>query len=266
MKKTFNMKKKIEASVLIANYNNQKYIKQCIKSLLTQTYKNFEIIFHDDSSKDKSLKVIKNYKNIKIIKNKKKTKFGSFNQLAAYQKSFKKSKGQIIFFLDSDDYFERNKIKEVLCKFKNNPQLVAVFDLPILKHSNTIKLAKNKKKVIRNFWPYIPPQSCLSIKRTELKRIFRIINFKKFPDIWMDFRIGIYLQHLVKNFYILEKNMTYYRKSDNSVSSNFKFLSKEWWNRRKQAHEYIKYFFKKNKITYKKNFDYFVTSIVSKLI
>ena len=66
------MKKQIKASVLIANYNNQKFIDQCIKSLLNQTYQKIEIIFHDDYSKDNSIKEIEKYKSIKIIKNKKK--------------------------------------------------------------------------------------------------------------------------------------------------------------------------------------------------
>ena len=53
------MKKQIKASVLIANYNNQKFINQCIKSLLNQTYQKIEIIFHDDYSNDNSIKEIK---------------------------------------------------------------------------------------------------------------------------------------------------------------------------------------------------------------
>ena len=50
------------------------------------------------------------------------------------------------------------------------------------------------------------------------------------------------------------------------VSSKFKFLSIPWWKRRKQAHEYVKYFFKKNNILYQKNLDYFLTFIVNLFI
>ena len=46
------MKKNLKASVLIANYNNQKFVDECIKSLKKQSYKNLEIIFHDDCSSD----------------------------------------------------------------------------------------------------------------------------------------------------------------------------------------------------------------------
>ena len=88
----------IKVSVLIANYNNSKYINNCITSLKKQTHKNFEIIFFDDNSSDDSLKVIKKFTKIKIIKNKKKKKYGSFNQINAYKKAISKSTGDIIFF------------------------------------------------------------------------------------------------------------------------------------------------------------------------
>ena len=45
--------------MLIANYNNEYYIKDCINSLINQTYKNIEIIFHDDCSNDNSLEIKK---------------------------------------------------------------------------------------------------------------------------------------------------------------------------------------------------------------
>ena len=55
----------------------------------------------------------------------------------------------------------------------------------------------------------------------------------------MDFRIGLYLKHIIKNFYILDKNLTYYRQSAEMISAKFKFLSFAWWRRRKQAHDYV---------------------------
>ena len=53
---------KIKASVLIVNYNNSKYIKKCINSVLNQNYPNVEIIFLDDESNDSSLNEIKSFK------------------------------------------------------------------------------------------------------------------------------------------------------------------------------------------------------------
>ena len=251
--------KNIKVSVLIANYNNQYYIKKCIDSIKNQTYQNIEIIFHDDFSSDNSLKNIKKYKEIKIIRNKKRGKFGSYNQMSAYERAFKKSRGEIIFFLDSDDFFSKNKIDFIVKIFEKEKKIFSIFELPIIKNQKELKFRRNKKKIIDNFWPYIPPQSCISIRRKDFKKIIKKINFNLFPNIWLDFRIALYLKHISKNFFVINENLTYYRQSTEMVSSDFKFLSFSWWKRRMEAHNYVKYFFLKNKIKYKKNFDFFLT-------
>ena len=255
--------KDIKVSVLIANYNNEKYLIECIDSVKKQTYQNVEIIIHDDSSSDNSINRINKYKNITIIKNRKRGKYGSYNQMNAYYRAFKKSKGEIIFLLDSDDLFKKNKIKTVINTFLKNKKISSLFDLPIYKYRNKLKFIKNKKKVISNFWPFIPPQSCIVMKREKFKEIIKKINFNLFPDIWMDFRIGMYLKYIKKDFYILDKNLTYYRQSQEMISANFKFLSIAWWRRRMQAHDYVEYFFLKNKINYKKNLDYSLTNFIN---
>ena len=200
---------KLKVSVLIANYNNQQYIKECIDSINCQTYKNIEIIFHDDFSSDNSIKSISQYPNIKIIKNKKRGKYGSYNQINAYNRAFKKSSGDIIFFLDSDDLFKKNKIEIVVNKFLNNKKLSAIFDLPIHMFENKKKVVKNKKKIISSFWPYIPPQSCIAIRRSDFKEMVNRINFNFFPDIWMDFRMAIYLVHIKKKSFYIRKKLNY---------------------------------------------------------
>ena len=258
--------KNLKVSILIANYNNQYYLEECIKSIKSQTYKNIEVIFHDDFSSDESLIKASKFKNLKIIKNKKRGKFGSFNQMNAYQRAFNKSTGEIIFFLDSDDFFKKNKVKDTVNEFLKNNKISAIFDLPIIKYEKKMKFAKNKKKLLDNYWPYIPPQSCISIRRKHFKKMMNKINFNLFPDIWMDFRIALYLKYISKNFFILNNNLTFYRQSPKMVSSNFKFLSTSWLKRRMQAHNYVKYFYLKNKINYRKNLDYFITAFVNLFI
>ena len=109
----------VKVSVLIANYNNEKYINKCISSLLEQTYKNLEIIFIDDYSNDNSLEKVKLLKKkIRIIKKKtKKFNIGSFDQMQSFKECFKVSTGDIIFLLDSDDYFHKKKIFNIFKKF-----------------------------------------------------------------------------------------------------------------------------------------------------
>ena len=119
------------ASVIIANYNNNDHISECINSIKIQIYKNIEIIFVDDQSDDNSLKTIKKFNNIKVIKTKSKTSVGSFNQINAYHEGYKKSKGDIIFFLDSDDFFLKNKIQDTMILYHENKKLNLLFDLPV---------------------------------------------------------------------------------------------------------------------------------------
>ena len=121
-------------SVIIVNYNNAKFLEQSIKSILNQTYKDVEIIVVDDKSTDDSLNKLSKYKNkIKIIKNKKKTNQGSYNQINSYYNGYLKSKGNYLFFLDSDDYFKKSKIEYLVSEFKKK-KLNLIFDLPILKY------------------------------------------------------------------------------------------------------------------------------------
>ena len=48
-------------SIIVPTFNSEKYLKNCIESILNQSYKNFEVIFVDNSSKDKTVQIIKDY-------------------------------------------------------------------------------------------------------------------------------------------------------------------------------------------------------------
>ncbi len=261
----------IKASVLIASHNNGQFIHDCLKSLKEQTYKNIEIILFDDCSQDNSVEEVKKFSNINLIINTKNSKFGSYNQMNAYKSAFKKSSGQVIFFLDSDDYFCTDKIEKVVNQFILNKQTKIIFDLPIYEYENKNKnkykyINYKNKKFLKNYWPFIFPQSCISIRRECIEKVFEENCFESFSNIWMDFRISVYSKFILKDLFILKKNLTYYRQSNLNISSKFKFLGKSWWKRRFEAHKFIKFFFKKNNISHFKNLDYLITSLINKII
>ena len=91
--------KKIQASVLLINYNKAKLLARCLNHLTKQDFKEFEVIFSDDRSEDNSVLVAKKYikkLDLKIIKNdKKKFKYVSYNQINSILRDFKKSSGKI---------------------------------------------------------------------------------------------------------------------------------------------------------------------------
>ncbi len=107
-------------SVVITNYNHEKYIGKCISSVLSQTFKNFELIIIENSSSDNSLKIIKSFKDrrIKIFKIKNGGIIAKSRNLG-----IKKSKSRWIAFLDSDDFWYKKKLETVRRKIledKNN--------------------------------------------------------------------------------------------------------------------------------------------------
>ena len=111
-------------SVIIPSYNHEKYIKDCIESVLNQTYKNIEVLVEDDCSTDNTREIIKSIKDErlkKIFSKKNKGAVDTMNDLT------KKCNGKYIAIIGSDDIWYPNKIEEQVKAFKNNPKLGAVF-------------------------------------------------------------------------------------------------------------------------------------------
>ena len=186
----------MKASIVIANYNNSNFIKDCINSLRSQTYKNIEIIFFDDNSTDNSRDVIKKFDNIKIIQNKIQTKYGSLNQMNAFEKSVQLSTGDIIFFLDSDDYFKQDKVEKIINFFLKHKDKKIVFDFPTIIKDNKKFNIKRKKKIFNSYWGYIHPTSCISIRREFVDEVFNKTINDKFTDIWLDLRVLLFSKYL----------------------------------------------------------------------
>ena len=255
----------MKASVVIANYNNAKFIDDCINSLISQTYKNIEIIFFDDNSKDNSIETIKKFDNIKIIENSSQTNFGSFNQMNAFKKAIESSKGDIIFFLDSDDFFHKDKIEKITNIFLKDGNKNIIYDLPIIFKNNSETYQKKTNKFLKTYWGYIHPTSCISIRKKFINKVFDATFNNRFPNIWLDLRILLFSKYM-HTYDVIYENLTYYRQSDANVSSKFKKFSKSWWIRRNEAHNYYLDFMKKNNLRFKKNLDYYFTKMINKLI
>ena len=112
------MKSNPLVSILINNYNYERFLSDAINSALKQTYQNIEIIVVDDGSTDKSLEIIQNYRN-EIIPIPKK----NGGQASAFNAGFAHSQGEIICFLDADDTFTPEKIAKIVNIFQNHEQV-----------------------------------------------------------------------------------------------------------------------------------------------
>lgn len=260
-----NQTRKIKISIIIVNYNNARYLKKSLETALNQTYENKEIIVIDDMSNDNSIEILKKYKKkIKFYVSKKKTKFGSYNQINCYYQGFKKSNGKYIFFLDSDDYYKIYKVKKVLSYFAKGLAKEIIFDLPILKMQNRTKFNQFiQKKFILSNWPRFTPQSCITIERRYAKKIFKLLKIKMFPTIWFDFRIATFSYLYLGKIFVLKEYLTYYRQLNNSASKEYKTFSKKWWLRRKEAHDFFSFISAQLKVKKKITLDKIITNLVN---
>lgn len=110
-------------SVQINCHNGDQFLHKAISSVYFQTYKNWEIIFWDNASNDKSAKIAKSFdEKVKFFSNKNKKNLGEVRNLAS-----KRAKGKYLTFLDCDDEWLPFKLEEQIKLFQNNPNLGLVY-------------------------------------------------------------------------------------------------------------------------------------------
>lgn len=117
-----NIKDNPLVSIVMAVYNTDKYLKESIESILSQTYSNFEFIIINDASSDKSESIIRNYakKDVRIIylENKVNSKQSKTRNIA-----INKANGKYIAIVDSDDVCLHDRIEKQVYFLNKNPDV-----------------------------------------------------------------------------------------------------------------------------------------------
>lgn len=136
----------IDISVIIPVYNVEKYLKRTIRSVINQSHINIEIILVDDKSTDSSLKICSEYEKldsrISVLKQEK-----NQGPTIARNRAISLAKGKYIYFMDSDDYIEKDML-ENLYNIADKENL----DLVICGYYfETSKLVNNKEEILSNF-------------------------------------------------------------------------------------------------------------------
>lgn len=108
-----------KVSVIIPNYNYANFVGAAINSVLTQTYKNFEIIVVNNGSIDNSLQVLHNFKDKIILVDQ-----PNLGQSGARNSGLTRSSGELIAFLDADDLWEPEKLQKQIALFREDTQLI----------------------------------------------------------------------------------------------------------------------------------------------
>ncbi|NMO79573.1 glycosyltransferase family 2 protein [Niallia alba] len=113
-------------SIIIPVYNVEEYLERCINSVLSQTYKNFEVIAINDGSTDNSLKILEDLAlsdNRIFIYNKE-----NGGQASARNLGLKKVKGDYLIMVDSDDYIDEHLLEKCMLTVKSTNCDLVLFD------------------------------------------------------------------------------------------------------------------------------------------
>tara|TARA_B100002019_G_scaffold291748_1_gene312814 strand:+ start:51 stop:857 length:807 start_codon:yes stop_codon:yes gene_type:complete len=249
------MEKKPKISIIINCHNGEKFISQCLKSLLSQTIKNFEIVFYDNKSTDNSKKILKKIKDkrIKYFYSKKFLKL-----YAARNKAVKYSNGDYICFCDVDDLWKKNKLFEQLKLIKKN-NYDFIYTNYIIKNENLNRNYLGYKKKLPNGFitQHLLNDYCVGIATVMVKKTILLGNeFNPNYNIIGDFDLFLRLSQKHK-FYAIQKPLVYYRIHSNNYSNNnleSYYSEIKYWIKKKSISDqnlkftYLKYFILKLKI------------------
>ena len=226
-------------SILLPYFKKEKYVFQTIKTILNQTFKNFELIiifdeyFKTDHEVYKKLNEIrKKDKRIKILLNKK-----NLGVSESRNKGLIKSKGKYVAFIDSDDLWHKKKL-EIQLKYMSKNKLKFC-------HTNYYVINESNEKIGK----FIAPKnltysqllrSCdIGLSTVIIEK--SILKFCKFPKLKTkeDFVVWLNLSKNNVPIIALNKYLTYWRATKNSLSSSV-------IQRLKDAFKVYRYFVKYN--------------------
>ncbi len=223
-------------SIIMPYYKKRNFFYKSFFSAYNQTYKNFEIIIiYDDKSK-KDLKFIKkiilNRKKVKLLINNKQQGVGPARNLG-----IKKSKGKFLAFLDCDDLWHKKKLEiQIKYMLKNRIKLCFTSYNVIDEKDHFLDKRKCQKKICFHDLKY----ACdIGLSTVVIDRQF----FKKkifFPNLKTkeDYVLWLKLSKSNNCFYGINKTLTYWRKTTNSLSSSTFQKLKDGFN---VYNKYMKY-------------------------
>ena len=201
-------------SVIIPIYNSEKFLEECLRSVINQTLKSIEIICIDDGSNDNSFKILEKYNKYdnRFIIIKQKNKGAGFSR----NKGIDISKGKYISFLDSDDMYFNDYILELLFEKANkNKAIICGGGIEFMSKINNQTFFKQNIFLHEGFMKYINYQGCSYYQRFIYNKNFLRMNKLHFPNYlrYQDPPFFIKSMALAKNFYST-KNITYiYRET-----------------------------------------------------
>jgi glycosyltransferase involved in cell wall biosynthesis len=246
MKKNKNKKLPL-VSIILNCYNSARFLKKSIRSVIAQSYQNWELIIFDNFSNDNTkLEVLKFKKNKKIryFKSKK-----LFNLYHARNLAIGKSKGSLITFLDADDWWLKDKLKFQVKYLSQNKASNIIYTNLFLFYEkrNKIKLFSKKNLYNGDITQSLLDDFKMPILTTMIrKKIFLKNKFDKKYNIIGDFDLFIRIS-LKEKIYSIQKPLAYYRIHGSNMTTkkidlNIKELEK-WVLKNQRDYKFRNYNF-----------------------
>lgn len=210
-------------TIIIPVYNTEKYLKRCLNSILTQTYKSYKIICVNDGSTDNSLKLLEEYKKnypdkIQIINQ------PHQGPAQARNLGMHNANGDYILFVDSDDFIDNNLLYELNNKLKTSPDIVIFGVKTFYENKKRTRHGQYSSKLFKNKFSKNNLFNFHSICVNKLyKRNFLIENDIYFSNLntGEDQSFFIKAAILGENIEIIKKDLYNYRKlRKNSLTYN----------------------------------------------
>ena len=214
------MKKIPEVSIILPNYNSYKFINNTIRSVINQKFNSWKLIIVDDCSNEKTKIILKRFlrhKKIKIFWLNKNKGTGYCRNLA-----IKKSKSKYIAFIDSDDIWKKDKLKNQINFMKKNNYLFTYTNYETFGKKKRIVFAPKKF----NFFDFIHNTSICTSTMIITRQIAKTAKFTN-TKICEDYFYKCKILKKAKFAYRLNQILTKYQIRDNSLQNNY--LKNLYW-------------------------------------
>ena len=216
-------------SIIVPVYNSEKYLEVCIESIINQTYEEFELILVNDGSTDESPYICDKYNSsddrIRVIHKK------NGGVSSARNVGIDESKGQYLIFVDSDDYIEKNLLKEMniaLNKYEIE-SIVHTINLQKNNYKKDQKKSENRYIIhndeIASYMPEFIKKRYINSPCNKLYSKSLIeknnIRFNEKISIGEDALFNYYYFENLKEYIVIDEVLYYYRDNNSSLTNTY---------------------------------------------
>lgn len=218
-------------SVIVPVYNQERYLEQCVNSILNQTYPHLEIILVNNGSKDRSGAICKKFarqdRRVRVLEIKKNISAGNGRNTG-----LDAATGEYISFIDSDDWIKPEFIEKLLCALLENDVPIAqccyeraywnnTFSDTLPYHEFRIFSGREMCKIMNEFIGMCGPMTMMwnKLYRAELFKDFRFYEDVAYEDMYSVYKLLYPLERVA----FIPDRLAYWRQHGSSGTSRYSY-------------------------------------------